>query len=152
MTKAPNLDGRLIAFAAVILATAAMAAAPTVTTEATGTANFSLSKPDLRPSGSGFTISGLACRRARSTLLSPQSIRIEHVAATGEVAQNSHSYLPTISRQNDRRCSHYFAKVDWTLADGDLVRVCFDHGQACPKTPEVKAVVKDPSPPAISTP
>jgi hypothetical protein len=136
---------------AATLAIATGSTGATVTTEATGTANFSLSEPALRQAGSGITISGSACRRARSTLLSPRSIRLEHVVAGEQVSQTARAFVQ-ISRELNRRCSQFSTKVAWVLADGDSVRACFDHGKACPEAAELSAKVKDPRPPATSTP
>jgi hypothetical protein len=42
--------------------------------------------------------------------------------------------------------------VAWTLADGDSIRACLDHGHACPADPGAKAVVSVPTIPDAAVP
>ena len=116
-----------------------------ITSEAKGSDYFSLAAPGAYKYGGGLRLAGRVCRVRRSTLLSPLSIRVEHISATGGVLDTAHASAPTIYNRYDQACSSYSANVTWTLADGDTVRACFDHGRPCPVTGTSKAVVAAPA-------
>lgn len=118
----------------------------TVTTESTGSPYFSLGRPGVYKEKTGLVLAGRVCRLARSTLLSPPRVRLEHIGvATGEVIEHTVTHVAAIYRGADQACSDYATPVTWTLAEGDLVRACFDRGHDCPRDPDVKAVVTVPA-------
>lgn len=131
----------LLTLASALASCAGLASAPAVTAEATGSTNFSLSRPAIYKAGEALLLAGRACRLARSTLLSPPRVRVEHVSAAGEIMQTAHAYLPAIFRRTDQRCSDYSLKVAWQVGEGESVRTCFDRGHACPAKPATAAVV-----------
>lgn len=103
-----------------------------VESQATGSGAFSVSRPAVYKVKDRLALAGSVCRRARSTLLSPRAVRVEHVSATGAVLESGRAGLAAISRRADQACSHYSLIVDWKLADGEAVRACFDRGHPCP--------------------
>ncbi|HEY5105239.1 MAG TPA: hypothetical protein VII73_00560 [Caulobacteraceae bacterium] len=130
------------AFIAVMLVGCATAGdSVVVNSEAAGSSYFSLGRPVVYKVHGGLELAGQACRRGRTTLLSPSRIRLEHVAVGGGVAEVAHAYLPPISRRADQPCSRYSTVAAWTFADGDAIRACFDRGHACPGAPPVKVAV-----------
>jgi len=130
----------LLPLATAMASCAALSGGPAVIAEATGSTNFSLSRPAIYKAGEGLQLAGRACRLARSTLLSPPGVRLEHVSPAGEIVATAHAYLPPIFRRTDQRCSVYSLKVNWMIGEGDSVRTCFDRGQACPAKPAAAAV------------
>lgn len=133
------------------LALAACAGLPAepvrVTAEAKGSAFFSLGAPTISKTGAGQHLAGRVCRLGRSTLLSPPRIRVEHRAADGQLRDVAQAHIPEIYLARDQTCSDYAAKVAWSLAEGDVVRACFDRGLPCPAQAESKAVIKAPASP-----
>jgi hypothetical protein len=118
-----------------------------VTTESTGSPYFSLGRPGVYKDTSGLELAGRVCRLARSTLLSPPRVRLEHLgAATADVIEHTETHVAAIYRGADQACSDYATHVTWTLGNGDTVRACFDGGRACPRDPDAKAVVAVPAP------
>ena len=118
--------------------------------QASGSSYFSLSRPGAYKIGRGFKVAGRVCRRARTTLLSPPRVRIEHLAATGEVLGVAHADVPAIYRRADQACSPYAATVDWAIADREALRACFERGKSCPVAAELKAVITVPVAPALT--
>ncbi|OJU15092.1 MAG: hypothetical protein BGN95_03035 [Sphingomonas sp. 66-10] len=118
-----------------------------VITEAKGSSYFSLGAPAISKTDGGQLVAGRVCRLGRSTLLSPPGIRVEHRRAGGQLIETAHAYLPEIYLARDQNCADYAAKVSWTITPGDIVRACFDRGNACPAQAESKAVTKAPSTP-----
>ncbi|HZL00691.1 MAG TPA: hypothetical protein VFC47_12405 [Caulobacteraceae bacterium] len=116
-----------------------------VGSQATGSSYFTLSRPAVYKARVGLELAGRACRRARTTLLSPSRVRLEHVAANGEVAESARAYLPPLSRRADQACASYAARVTWRLGDGETVRACFDRGRPCPADSGPKAIVPVPA-------
>jgi hypothetical protein len=126
----------------------ACAAAPSsvqVGSEASGSPYFSLGPPGVYKAGDGLRLVGRVCRRSRTTLLSPARVRIEHVAASGDVAEVAHAGVAAIYRNADQACASYAARVGWRIADGESLRACFDRVGACPRQAAVKAVVAVPA-------
>lgn len=118
-----------------------------LSTQASGSAYFSLSRPYAYKSADGFQLSGRVCRRGRTTVLSPPRVRIEHVGADGVVSQVTSARVGPIYRASDQACSTYVRRVDWTMAGGDTVRACFDRGKACPSDAPAKAITVAPPTP-----
>lgn len=118
-----------------------------VVTQARGSNYFSLGAPAISKTDHGQLVAGRVCRLGRSTLLSPPAIRVEQRRASGQLVETAHAYVPEIYLARDQNCSDYAAKVSWTIAPGDIIRACFDHGAACPAQAESKAVTKAPSTP-----
>lgn len=116
----------------ILIARATGGPAVKTASEATGSANFSLTRPFVYAASGGVALAGRACRRARSTLLSPQHVRIEHISPEGAVLQATNAYLPSISRRSDEPCSNYAATVDWKVGPDETLRACFDRGRPCP--------------------
>ena len=119
-----------------------------VVAQASDTPNFSLSRPAVYKTTGGLQVAGRVCRRARTTLLSPSQVRLEHLSAAGEITETAKAGVGEISRRADQPCSNYSGRVSWTLAEGDTVRVCFDRGRACPSAPTVTTVIAAPTSPA----
>ncbi len=144
MTRCQKLVPALLAFVGLA---ACVTGGPTVqvTTEAKGSDYFSLSAPGAYKDDAGLRLTGRVCRLRRSTLLSPPTIRVEHISASGEVINTARASAPVIYSRYDQACSSYSARVDWSLGDGETLRACFDHGRACPATAAVKAVVAAPA-------
>ncbi len=117
----------------------------TVSSQASGSNYFSLSRPGVYKIASGLQLAGRVCRRSRTTQLSPPRVRLEHVSAAGDVVETSHASVGAIYRNADQPCSDYVARVTWQIADGETVRACFDRSHACPADPSVKAVVSVPA-------
>ena len=130
-----------LAFGAALAGCAGAGSSLVVNTEAAGSSYFSLGRPVAYKAGVGLELAGRVCRRARTTVLTPSRIRLEHVAAGGEVVGVAHAFLPQISRRADLPCSEYRAAVAWTLAEGDTIRACFDRGHACPGAPPARIAV-----------
>ena len=137
----PGRLATLLPLVTALASCAALSGAPAVTAEATGSAYFSLSRPAIYKAGEGLLLAGRACRVARSTVLSPARVRVEHVSAAGEIVQSAHAFLPPIFRRADQRCADYSLKVAWQVGEGESVRACFDRGHACPAKPATAAVV-----------
>ena len=64
---------------ALLAGCAQMQSSVKVTSYASETPNFSLSRPAVFKTDTGLELSGRVCRRARSTLLSPAGVRIEQI-------------------------------------------------------------------------
>jgi hypothetical protein len=116
-----------------------------VTAQASDSPYFSLSRPGVYKSGSGLVLTGRVCRKSRSTLLSPSAVRVEHLTASGQLAEVAHASVSAIYGKADQACASYTSHVLWSLTEGDTVKVCFDHGHACPIEATVKEVVAAPS-------
>jgi hypothetical protein len=148
--QAPSTLPRFLVVAAGLFA-AACATIPSesvkVISEGKGSDYFSLGAPAMSKSATGQYVAGRVCRLNRSTLLSPPSIRVEHLSAGGQLLDVAHAYLAEIYLARDQNCSDYAAKVSWTMGTGDIVRACFDHEAVCPAQAESKAVVKAPANP-----
>ena len=120
---------------------AASGASVEIVSQASGSPYFSLDRPGAYKAGNGLRVAGRVCRRSRTTLLSPPLVRLEHLAATGEVIEIARAAIPVIYRRADQACSNYSAHVGWKVAEAETVRACFDRGKACPIAGEVKAVI-----------
>lgn len=103
-----------------------------VGSQATGSAYFTVSRPAVYKMANGLQLAGRVCRRARTTVLSPAGVRLEHIGPTGEVLGTARTHVAAIHRYADQPCAGYATHVDWTLADGDTLRACLDRGRACP--------------------
>ena len=121
-----------------------------VASGASGSAAFSLSAPAAYQGKAGLELVGRVGRRARSTQLTPASVRIERLGPTGEIVASARAYLHPIGRRTDQRCASYLANVDWRLAPGDTLRACFDRGRACsdgvPSAPTVVTPIPQTAP------
>jgi hypothetical protein len=115
-----------------------------VTSQASGSPYFSLGAPGVYKVDGGLRLAGRVCRRARTTLLSPSRIRLEHVAASGEVADVARASVAAIYRNADQACSSYAVRVAWQIADGEALRACFDRGRPCPSNSPNKALIPVP--------
>jgi hypothetical protein len=124
---------RLTALAGVTLASCA-AAGPLLPVygDATGSDYFSLSRPFAYRANGGLELTGKACRRSGTTLLSPLWVRLERVTPMEEVSQSTRASLPPIYMRADQACARYSTVVGWTFAAGDTLRACLDRGHACP--------------------
>lgn len=124
--------------AAAALAVAGVAAAPApasppaVVSQARGSDFFSLGAPAVAKSGDELRLAGRICRLRRSTLLTPREIRIEHLSADGRMLDTVDASAPLINRSWDEACRSYSRRVPWTLAQGDMIVACFEHGRRCP--------------------
>jgi hypothetical protein len=136
MAHTPRLA--VAALAATLAACAAPGASVSVNAEASGTSYFSLDHPFVHKVRDGLELSGRACRRVRTTLLTPSRVRIEHLSVAGEPIQSVHAFLPQTSRRPDQPCTRYSTIAGWTLSEGETIRACFDRGHACPGAPAVK--------------
>lgn len=112
-----------------------------IVSQSSGSPYFSLGRPGVYKAGDGLRVAGRVCRRSRTTLLSPPRVRLEHLAATGEVIEVDRAAIPIIYRRADQACSNYSAHVGWKIAEGETVRACFDRGKVCPVAAETKAVI-----------
>ena len=72
-------------------------------------------------------------------------MRIEHVAATGDVVEVAHAGVPAIYGQADAACANYGVRVRWKMADGEALRACFDRGRSCRADPAAKTVAAPPA-------
>lgn len=117
-----------------------------LTSHASGSAYFTLSRPYAYKTAQGVRLSGRVCRRSRTTVLSPPRVRLEHLGADGAVSQTAFARVAAIYRANDQACSSYVRTVDWQMTGGDTVRACFDRGAACPSDAPVKAISAAPPP------
>jgi hypothetical protein len=113
--------------------------------QATGSSYFSLGRPGAYKVQGGLELTGRVCRRARTTLLSPSRVRIEHIAAGGDVVEAAHASVPVIYGRADVACAHYAVRVDWKLADGEALRACFDRGRSCRTDPAAKTAAAPPA-------
>ena len=102
--------------------------------ESVGSVGYSLGRPTAYVKGEGIEVTGLACRRNQSTLLTPEYVRIENVSAKGEVIRFAKAYLPTISVKVDQPCGRYSIILDWVPTELGVLRVCFDQNKRCPPT------------------
>jgi hypothetical protein len=118
-----------------------------IVTQAHGSDFFSLGAPGAYRAGGKLRVGGRVCRLRRSTLLSPQAIRIEHLNSGAKLLDTAFAGSPIINRTFDEACRTYSTQVTWTLGEGDTLRACFDHGHACPSAAESKAVVEAPARP-----
>jgi hypothetical protein len=103
-----------------------------VTSEASGSAYFSLSRPEVRAAADHIEISGRVCRRGRATLLSPAAVRLEHINADGLRTEVARASLAAIHRDADQACTDFATDVRWSIMAGDVVRACFDDARPCP--------------------
>ena len=110
-------------------------AAPGTTTavnvEGSGSEYFRLDKPTVYARAGGAEITGVVCRRNRTTLLTPEYVRIEQVDARGGVTGVARVYVPTISVRQDQPCSRYSTRTDWRVSDETRLRICIDRGVSC---------------------
>lgn len=118
-----------------------------VTSDSSGSSYFSVGRPGVYKVDGGLQVTGRVCRRARTTVLSPPGVRLEHLGANGEVVESTHASVRSISRRADQACSPYGARVGWTLGEGDAIRACLDRGHACPTNAPAKAVATIPTAP-----
>lgn len=122
-----------------------------VVTQASSSSFFTLGPPGVYKSGDALQLAGRVCRRARSTLLSPSRVRLEHVGATGAILDIAHARVAAIYANADQACTDYSTRVRWQIAESESVRACFDRARACPDDTSAKAVVNVPlAPPALS--
>jgi hypothetical protein len=138
----PGRSAAVAMLAAAMLAPGACAAPGSSTDvpyQATGSSYFSLSRPGAYKVQGGLELTGRVCRRARTTLLSPSRVRIEHIAATGDVVEAAHAGVPVIYGQANAACANYGVRVNWKMADGEAFRACFDRGRSCRADPAAKA-------------
>lgn len=147
--------GRPSLIATLLLATGLAACATVgtwtgVTSDSSGSSYFNVSRPGVYKVDGGLQVTGRVCRRARTTVLSPPGVRLEHVAASGEVVESTRANVRSISRRTDQACSPYAARVGWTLAETDSIRACLDHGHACPTSAPAKAAAAIPA--VVDTP
>jgi len=141
MTMTARQAGLGLALSAAVAGCAAPGSSLVINSEAAGSSYFSLGRPAAYKVGSGLELAGRACRRARTTVLTPSRVRLEHVTVDGQVIGVAHAFLPQASRRTDLPCSNYRANVAWTLAEGDTIRACFDRGHACPGAPPAQIAV-----------
>jgi hypothetical protein len=118
-----------------------------IVTQAHGSDFFSLGAPGVYKAGDHLRVGGRVCRLRRSTVFSPQAIRIEHLDKGARLLDTAFAASPAINRTFDEACRTYSTKVAWTLGEGDTLRACFDHGHACPAAAESKATVAAPAHP-----
>ena len=116
-----------------------------LTSQASGSAYFSVSRPYAYKSADGFRLTGRVCRRARTTGLSPPRVRLEHVGPEGGVLHIALARVGAIQRAGDQPCSTYLKQVDWMMATGDTVRACLDRGRACPADAPAKPITVAPA-------
>jgi hypothetical protein len=135
-----------------LAACASAGASVDVTSEASSSSYFRLSRPSLYKTQGGLSLVGRVCRLGRTTLLSPPRVRLEHLDASGSPVEIAHAPLGAIYRNPDQPCTDYAARVGWTLTEGDTVRACFERGRACPTASAAKAVVPVPAPPTGRAP
>jgi len=146
------------AAANVLLVSAGLASCATggswvnVSAEASSSPYFNLSRPGVYKVEGGLEIAGRVCRMARTTLLSPSGVRLEHIAASGDGIEIARASIAPINRHADQRCSDYATVVHWALADGESVRACIDRGHACLSNPPTQAVVAVPATPPAPRP
>src|ERR1700741_5111745 len=98
---------------ALLLVSCASAASNSVTivSQAKGSNAFSLGAPAMFKTDAGQHLGGRVCRLGRSTLLSPPSIRVEHLSPGGRLIDVAHARVPEIYLARDQTCSDYGAKV-----------------------------------------
>jgi hypothetical protein len=108
--------------------------------ERAGSNFFSLSAPTALKSGNEVRLTGRECRLRQSPLLSPRVVRIEHLDSAGDVLATTDAPAPEIYRSHDQPCDDYTVRVAWTIARGDELRACFEHGRACPTDAATRAV------------
>src|ERR1700744_169703 len=89
-----------------------------VISQASGSSYFSLAPPGVYTSGDHLQVTGRACRRARTTLLSPSRIRLEEVTSDGAILNTAVAHLAAIYANADQPCSDYSVRVSWPLAPG----------------------------------
>ena len=124
-----------------------------LTANASGSPYFSLSAPRAYKVRNGLELAGRVCRRARTTLLSPSRVRLEHVVADGSVSDVAHAYVGAIFRNPDQACAGYFTRVTWTIGEGESVRACFSSGRPCKgDAPKKPIPVNPPRPPPSAAP
>ena len=132
--------------AACLAACASTSSSIQIISQASGSTYFSLGLPRVYKVQNGLELAGRVCRRGRTTLLSPPSVRIEHLAIGGETLEVAHASVGAIYRRADQACSGYSSRVTWQIADGESVRACFGVGRPCPSDAPVKAVISVPVP------
>jgi hypothetical protein len=146
MNRAPALTPmQIVASCVALAACAAPSSSVQVVSEASSSPYFSLGAPGVYKAGEALRLVGRVCRRARTTLLTPYRVRVEHVSSTGAVIDISHAGVPAIYKYADQPCATYTARVAWTLSTGDTLRACFDRGRPCPVNAPAKAVVAVPA-------
>jgi hypothetical protein len=111
-----------------------------LTFNASGSPYFTLSPPMAYKNRTGLLLTGRVCRRARTTMLSPQRVRLEHLKADGHPIEVTSANVETIPRNADQACTRYGRKVGWTIAADETIRACFDHGKACPANAPAKTM------------
>ena len=134
----------ILGVAACLVGCASSGSSVEVSSQASGSAYFSLSRPGVYKVRDGLEIAGRVCRRARTTLLSPPRVRLEHLATDGATLDVAHAGVAAIYRNPENACTDYAARVAWTIADGESVRACLDRGRPCPADPAMKAVIAVP--------
>jgi len=122
-----------------------------MTSQASGSSYFSLSAPAAYKLDTGLQLTGRICRVARTTLLSPPRVRIEHISIDGMVSEFTSASVAAIYRNADQACANYTKRVNWQVAKGESVRACFDHGDACPFNAPKKLIDGAPVAPASAT-
>jgi len=137
---------------ACLAACASSGSSVVVSSQASGSTYFSLSRPGVYKVDGGLELAGRVCRRARTSLLSPSRVRLEQVGAGGDTIAVAHAAVPAIYHRQDQACSHYATRVAWRIEDGQSIRACFDRGGQCPSDPPVKAVIAVPAAAAPSSP
>jgi hypothetical protein len=134
----------------VLAAGSAASQAMDLTSQASGSAYFTLSRPYASKTHDGFRLAGRVCRRSHTTVLSPPRVRLEHLGPGGAVSETGMARIGAIYRPSDQACSSYAKEVRWTMASGDMVRACFDRGRACPADAPEKAIAVRPASGATS--
>ena len=137
--------GTILIAAACLAACATPGSSVVVSSQASGSAYFSLSRPGVYKVQDGLELAGRVCRRARTTLLSPSRVRLEHIGASGDTIGVVHASVPPIYRREDQACSDYATRVGWRIADGESLRACFDRGRPCPADPAAKTTITVPA-------
>ena len=118
------------AVAILLTSCAAPGIATLVNVEASGSEYFRIEKPTVFARAEGAEITGVVCRRNRTTLLTPD-VRIEHLDAAGGVIEVTKGNVPTISVKQDQPCSRYDTQTNWRVSDEMHIRVCIDHNLPC---------------------
>jgi hypothetical protein len=118
------------AVAILLTSCAAPGIATLVNVEGSGSEYFRIDKPTVFARAEGAEITGLVCRRDRTTQLTPD-VRIEHLDASGGVIEVTKGDVPTISVKQDQPCSRYYTLTDWRVSEDTHIRICIDRGMSC---------------------
>jgi hypothetical protein len=88
---------------------------------------FALKTPVALKTPEGVRFDGALCRESLSP--APTRIRLDHVSASGALLGTRSASVTDLEGRN-AHCAYFNVQTDWTVAEGDHIRVCAPRSDA----------------------